>query len=91
MRMRQVLWVLRDMTRYKSLTIERAISFGGDGHVIEFGPGTLIERDGDVVRVSKSYVSTAVTLDYVVEFPWSRVLRAEPMPKEVPNAAQKRK
>lgn len=86
-----MLWVLRDMTRYKSLTLERAISFGGDGHVIELGHGTLIEREGDTVRASKVYISATERIEFVVEFPWSRVLRAEPMPKEVPNAAQKRK
>lgn len=69
------------MTRYEWLKLERPISFDGQGSIDFFiasqrglgllTGGWIIERNGDVVRVTSD-------MDRV-EFPWVRVLYAKPI------------
>lgn len=61
------------MTRYKSLTIEKPISFGGEGSINFFSEdlGHEIESDWVVVVVRKG--------DDESHFPWCRVTDAKPV------------
>lgn len=64
---------------YSQLTIERAISFAGHGHVQTFdiGLGHDIQRDGETVIVRKS--------GDAVHFPWARVICGVPIVEPVPD------
>lgn len=71
------------MTRYRTMTIEKPISFNGEGHVTAFnGERDIIERDGDVVRV-------LATTGSMVEFPWCRVLASEPFIETKPSESSR--